>query len=79
MTKAPKKPLTRTQALRYAFDLGRVARENGWERKPQYRQCVAENYWLAGYDYKESFKDFHREFKRTRSATKFARIGLNNV
>ena len=67
---------------RKAYQQGREAAENGWERTSPYTGVKAEQYWYAGYD-NISFDDFHRFVRESRRAVKsnlgYSRIGLNNI
>ena len=41
---------TRAEQRYMAYEQGRKARENGWERVSPYKGIKAEKYWYAGYD-----------------------------
>ena len=68
--------------LRTAHEQGQVARSNGYERISPYQKCLAEGYWLAGFDGID-YRDFNRAHREQRREIKanmgYSRIGLNNV
>ena len=68
--------------LRTAHEQGQVARANGYERLSPYQKCLAEGYWLAGFDGIE-YREFDRarsdRLKEIKAKLGYSRIGLNNV
>lgn len=39
-----------TKDLKIAYNQGKKAKEDGWERHSPYHNCKAEIYWLLGFD-----------------------------
>ncbi len=68
--------------LRTVHQQGQEAKVRGYERHSPYTKCVAEGYWLAGWDGID-YTDFDRARSENRKEIKsklgYSRIGLNNV
>ena len=68
--------------LRIAHEQGQTAKANGYERVSPYTKCLAEGYWLAGFDGVD-YRDFDRARTEQRKEIKaklgYSRIGLGNV
>lgn len=68
--------------LRKAHEQGQIAKADGYERCSPYTKCLAEHYWLAGFDgidYREFNRVYCEQRREIKSKLGYSRIGLGNV
>jgi hypothetical protein len=58
---------TLSQYNKLVYTQGKIAKNNGYERISPYQKCIAEKYWLAGYDgiFISNFTNWHLKYNLT--------------